>query len=139
MTGSVSTPNFVSIMANLSLAAEIPARVNADSTLRIHVSILALSREGKSTFLGTSLKSEGCTDGWGGAVDAVDADERRTASNAAATDVSVAALTVASTNALMEAGSMAEDADVVVDSKKGPPGAVGDGDGVLVALFLSLA
>ena len=57
----------------------------------------------------------------------------------AATDCSEAARTVASTSALMEAGSMTDDVDVSVDSKKGPSVAVGDGVGVLVALFLILA
>ena len=117
----------------------MPARVKADSTLLIHVSMLDLSREGRSTFLGISRKSEGWTAGVAVAAAAAVADERRTASRAAATDVSVAALTVASTNALMAAGSMAEDVDAFVVSKKTPSGAVGDGVGVLVARFLILA
>ena len=93
--------------------------------------MLALSNAGRSTFLGTKRKSEGWT-----VVEAVVAAawERRTASKEAATAVSVVALTVASTNALIAAGSMAADA-VVAEGKKAPSGAVGEGVGVLVALL----
>ena len=62
-----------------------------------------------------------------------------TASNAAATDVSVAAFTVASTRALMDAGSIAAACDAVVELKKASSLAVGDGDGVRDARCLRRA
>ena len=113
----------------------MPARVKADSTRLIHISTLCLSKLGRSTFRGISLKSVGWTVG---VVDgAAGAWERRTASNAAATEVSVAAFTVASTRALMEAGSIVVAGCVDAESKKGSSLGVGDGDGVLVSRFLS--
>ena len=115
----------------------MPARVKADSTRLIHISTLCLSKLGRSTFRGISLKSVGWTVG---VVDGADGVcERRTASNAAATDVSVAAFTVASTRALMEAGSIAAAGCVAADSKKASSLGVGDGDGVFVARFRSRA
>ena len=138
MTGSASTPNFVSIWANLSFAAVMPALVKADSTRRIQISMFALSNEGKSTFLGTKRKSDGWTVVAAVVAGAAAACDRRTASSDAAIDVSVAALTVASTKALIEAGSMAK-SEVSSEGKKVPAGAVGDGVGVLVARFRILA
>ena len=71
-----------------------------------------------------------------GAADA--ACDRRTASRDAAIEVSVAAFTVASTNALMASGSMMRSVGGSF-AKKVPGVAVGDGVGVLVARFLILA
>ncbi len=53
-------------------------------------------------------------------------------------DVSVAALTVASTRALIDSGSIVVVVGVFA-AKNVVPGAVGEGVGVLVTLFLILA
>ena len=106
MMGSVSTPNFDSNCANLSFAVVIPALVNADSARRIQISMFALSNDGKSTFRGTRRSSEGCGTGAAAAEAAAAVCEILTVSRAAATDASVAALTVDSTKALMAAASM---------------------------------
>ena len=138
MTGSELTSNFVSMAANLSLGAEIPALVKADSILLIHISMLLLSSAGSSVLRGTRRKSEGC----GVAAVAVAANEIRTASRAAATDVSVAALTVASTSAFIEAGSILMEFEVVEgaeDGKNASSEGVGEGVGVRSLLALSLA
>ena len=113
----------------------MPALVNADSTRLIQISTLALSNLGKSTFRGISRKS----DGWGvgsvaGAVVAVCIS--LTASNDCETADSVAAFTVASTKALMDAGSIAAAVVAVVEVKKASSFGVGEGDGVRAARFL---
>ena len=133
MTGSASTPNFVSIWANLSLAEWMPALVKADSTLRIQISTFCLSKVGRSTFLGTRRKSVGWTvvSGRVGAVVGWEAWKSLTASRDWVTDSAVAALTVASTNAFICEASI-----LSVVSKKTLSGAVGEGVGVLWALFL---
>ena len=61
-----------------------------------------------------------------------------TASSDCDTDASVAAFTVASTRALMDAGSIAAE-DAVVETKKASSLAVGEGDGVRAARFLRRA
>ena len=53
-----------------------------------------------------------------------------------ATDASVAAFTVASTRALMDAGSMARDEAVEAGMKNASSLGVGEGDGVRAARFL---
>ena len=112
----------------------MPALVNADSIRLIQISMLALSKLGRSTFRGTSRKSEGCTVGAEGVgVGCISL----TASNDCETEASVAAFTVASTRALIEAASIFE-GDDGVETKKGSSLGVGEGDGVLVARFLIL-
>ena len=61
-----------------------------------------------------------------------------TASNDWDTEASVAAFTVASTRALMDAGSITDDA-VDVETKKASSLGVGEGDGVREARFLRRA
>ena len=63
----------------------------------------------------------------------------RRASRDCATDASVAAFTVASTRALIDAGSIVVAVNGVGVSKKGSSRGVGDGDGVRVARALSRA
>ena len=116
----------------------MPALVNADSTRLIQISTLALSNLGKSTFRGISRKS----DGWGvgsvaGAVVAVCIS--LTASNDWETADSVAAFTVASTRALMDAGSIAVAEVGAVEVKKASSFGVGEGDGVREARCLRRA
>ena len=88
---------------------------------------------------GMRRKSDGCTAGVAAAVAVAAVEVSRTASRAAATDDSVAALTVASTNALMEAGSIVNGFVDAVDEKKTSSVGVGEGEGVLSLLALKRA